>query len=61
MTDREQWKKRKLRTCYGLHQCEVCQGMIKQGELYRDGGYGKRAHEECVDKLPSLEESHERV
>jgi len=38
------------RTCYSMHECCLCPDTIKLGELYHDGGYGKRAHWKCVER-----------
>lgn len=46
---KEQYGKYRLRICKSLHECSVCEEQIKYGEEYYDGGYGKRAHEECVN------------
>jgi hypothetical protein len=43
------WIDRPLRTCRSLHHCSVCDKAITIGQSYFDGGYGKRAHEACVD------------
>jgi hypothetical protein len=37
-----------LRTCKSLHECCLCDRPITYQDNYRDGGYGKRAHETCV-------------
>jgi hypothetical protein len=42
------WKKYPVRTCKSLHTCELCGYSIRCGSLYRDGGYGRRAHTSCV-------------
>ena len=44
------WAKYPLRTCRSLHHCEICCGDIRMGERYRDGGYGRRAHESCYER-----------
>lgn len=44
------WLRRKLRYCYSVHSCVLCGKDIRLGEFYRDGGYGRRAHDECVAK-----------
>lgn len=31
-----------------LNSCEICGKDITSGQQYRDGGYSKRAHEECA-------------
>ena len=36
-----------LRTCYSLHECRLCGMSITYGQLYYDGGYGRREHEKC--------------
>ncbi len=45
-----QLKKKPLRVCQTLHECCLCTHQIKLGEHYYDGGYGRRAHLDCVDK-----------
>jgi hypothetical protein len=42
-----------LRCCRSLHTCALCESDIRLGEMYFDGGYGRRAHEDCV--LPPSE------
>ena len=39
----------KIRRCYSLHSCAVCNHDISLGQLYFDGGHGRRAHVECAD------------
>lgn len=46
--------KYKLRKCHSLHHCEICDEDITHGEQYHDGGYGKRAHKDCVDPPPMI-------
>jgi len=43
-----EWEKYKIRRCRTLHECRVCGDTIVDGEEYHDGGYGRRAHVECV-------------
>ena len=43
----KQLKKKPIRKCYTMHECCICHKIISCGEIYRDGGYGKRAHEKC--------------
>lgn len=43
------WIDRPIRTCRSLHHCAVCDKPISLGQRYFDGGYGRRAHESCVD------------
>ena len=38
-----------VRTCRTLHECEACGGSITIGQRYRDGGYGRRFHEDTRD------------
>lgn len=45
----ESLKKKPLRKCLTLHECCLCNQAIAQGQLYHDGGYGRRAHVKCVD------------
>lgn len=42
------WERYPRRTCRTLHHCKLCDTHITLGEAYFDGGYGKRAHVECV-------------
>lgn len=42
----------KLRRCYSMHDCCVCKHTISLGQLYYDGGYGRRAHEACARRTP---------
>jgi len=37
-----------VRTCRSLHSCVLCGKEITLGERYHDGGYGRRAHEDCI-------------
>lgn len=41
--------KKRVRICYSLHECCICNQKITQGQAYHDGGYGNRAHPKCVD------------
>ena len=54
---REQWIARfrsyPVRVCCYLNECEVCNGAIYSGEKYHDGGYGRRAHVNCLASLPA--------
>jgi hypothetical protein len=42
------YTKYKLRTCRTLLWCEICGDYIRDGETYFDGGYSRRAHENCA-------------
>jgi len=42
------WQLYQVRTCRSLHYCEICKRDITDGQKYYDGGYGRRAHMECV-------------
>ena len=44
-----------LRTCISSHECCFCDQTIRLGDLYRDGGYGRRAHQNCMVKLLDAE------
>ena len=37
-----------LRECHSMHDCCICHRTILNGQMYFDGGYGKRAHEHCA-------------
>jgi len=43
------WEKYTVRTCMSLHECKLCSEKITLGEIYYDGGYGRRAHVACVE------------
>lgn len=55
----------KLRTCRWLHECAHCGQNITDGQLYYDGGYGRRTHEECgypdPIKMCATESGHAQV
>ena len=38
----------RVRVCRTLHECCLCSRGISLGEVYYDGGYGRRAHVLCV-------------
>lgn len=40
----------KLRYCRTMLHCQICDRAISYGEQYYDGGYGRRAHEFCVNE-----------
>jgi hypothetical protein len=42
------YSKYRLRKCNSLHVCVLCSKDITLGQMYHDGGYGKRAHFACV-------------
>jgi len=42
------YTKYRIRICQSMHDCAVCGGTIKYGDVYYDGGYGRRAHERCA-------------
>jgi len=42
------WKIYPIRKCYSMHECLICGDTIVLGDVYYDGGFGKRAHEKCV-------------
>ena len=44
------WDRYPLRVCRSLHHCEVCNGDIRLGQEYFDGGYGRRAHVACIER-----------
>lgn len=39
-----------MRVCQSLHSCVLCGEDITLGQEYRDGGYGARAHKECITR-----------
>jgi hypothetical protein len=45
------WREYPLRQCRTLHYCEACKKDILLGEMYYDGGYGRRVHEDCVCEI----------
>lgn len=44
------WSKYPLRQCRWLNECLVCGEKITSGQMYLDGGYGRRAHDDCAEK-----------
>ena len=38
-----------------MHTCKICGSIIRFGERYYDGGYGRRAHVVCVGAKPENE------
>lgn len=43
----EKWlklTKKPIRQCRWMHECCMCDLKITNGQLYYDGGYGKRSH-----------------
>lgn len=38
-----------VRRCYTRHECAICNEAITLGQVYYDGGYGKRAHLACAE------------
>lgn len=50
--DAKRWAKYPVRTCYTMHECEICEEDIVDGQTYHDGGHGRRAHTTCVVPLP---------
>jgi len=40
----------KVRTCIYLNECCWCGKAIRAGEQYFDGGYGRRAHVNCIGR-----------
>lgn len=38
-----------IRTCRTLHECYICRKDIVLGQMYFDGGYGRRAHVDCTN------------
>ena len=45
------WDAYPVRACRSRRHCEVCRKGIAVGQLYRDGGYSRRAHDACVPGL----------
>ena len=43
-----------VRTCRSLHSCVFCPDPIRDGQQYRDKGYGCRAHELCFKATAEL-------
>ena len=37
-----------VRKCQTMHECCVCRTTIHRGDYYYDGGYGRRAHVNCL-------------
>lgn len=51
LTARAVWVASPLRKCRSLQECCFCDGSITSGQHYYDRGYGKRAHQECVEEM----------
>ena len=51
MMRRWYWWSYRVRTCYSLHHCEVCDGEITHLQKYYDGGCDRRAHVDCVARM----------
>lgn len=49
--ERQAWNAAPLRTCRSLQTCCICEDSIVSSQRYRDRGYGKRAHEQCLESL----------
>jgi DNA replication protein DnaC len=47
----ERFKRYPLRTCYSSHACCLCSANIALEQQYHDGGYGRRAHVDCVEGM----------
>jgi len=45
------YTKYRMRICQTMHDCEICNDIIRLGEAYYDGGYGHRAHEKCIKNV----------
>ena len=57
---KKNWRKYRIRECRYSNFCALCERDIKAGEQYFDGGYGRRAHVECVKSAEFLV-AHPRV
>lgn len=44
----ERLRNKRIRVCQTLHDCCLCGLPIRHGDIYYDGGYGKRAHDTCL-------------
>jgi hypothetical protein len=44
-----------MRRCQTLHTCALCEDHIVMGERYYDGGYGRRAHVDCIHSVEPVE------
>ena len=44
------WDSYPVRWCRSSHMCAICTKEITYGQGYCDGGFGKRAHVNCVNK-----------
>lgn len=42
------WKKYPMRKCRSMHECYCCRKTIRDGEIYYDGGFNRRAHQSCA-------------
>jgi hypothetical protein len=41
-----------IRKCHTMHECCVCRLTIHLDDHYYDGGYGRRAHVNCLANTP---------
>ncbi len=53
------WPAYPTRLCYSMHDCCLCGRLIRVGQWYADGGYGRRAHVECWRGLPEYDDREE--
>jgi hypothetical protein len=49
------WGTYPIRRCRSLHHCEICSKDIRLGDVYRDGGYSRRAHVRCTSAVKSTD------
>ena len=41
------------RICRTFHYCQICKDNIHAGEEYYDGGYNRRVHTDCFERMRS--------
>ncbi len=47
-----------LRTCRKVTSvCRLCGKLIRKGNIYRDGGKGRRAHARCAEETEDEDQS----
>jgi len=47
----DRFKRYPIRVCRWMNECCLCNLRISEGNRYYDGGYGRRAHVSCLERL----------
>lgn len=58
---RAMWQAAPLRKCRSLQECCFCEQSISAGQHYYDRGFGKRAHQECIDGMAPPEQQTDDI